>query len=148
MGITNGVGCSILGLVGDTTAVDMDKISINPHVERVMRVTEPYKKANRKFHPDDSVIGLGGGAMIGGKKLAVIAGPCSVESEGQITAVAKAVRESGACALRGGAFKPRTSPYAFQGLECEGLNLLQKAKEATGLPIVTEIMGTRVCGAL
>lgn len=141
VGITNGVGCSILGLVGDTTAVDMDKISINPHVERVMRVQEPYKKANRKFHPEDSVVDVQG-VKIGGGHFAVIAGPCSVESEGQITAVAKAVRESGACALRGGAFKPRTSPYAFQGLECEGLNLLQKAKEATGLPIVTEIMGT------
>lgn len=141
VGITQGVGCTILGLVGDTVALDEDEIMLNEHVERVMRVQEPYKKANRKFHPEDSVVDVQG-VKIGGGHFAVIAGPCSVESEGQITAVAKAVRESGACALRGGAFKPRTSPYAFQGLECEGLNLLQKAKEATGLPIVTEIMGT------
>ena len=142
VGITNGVGCTILGLVGDTTAVDMDKISINPHVERVMRVQEPYKKSNRKYHPEDSVIDLGGGAAVGGKKLAVIAGPCSVESEEQIVAVARAVKASGAAALRGGAFKPRTSPYSFQGMGNDGIRLLQEAKAATGLPIVTEIMST------
>ena len=107
-----------------------------------MRVTEPYKKANRKFHPDDSVIGLGGGAMIGGKKLAVIAGPCSVESEAQIVGVAQAVKASGAAALRGGAFKPRTSPYSFQGMGTAGLDLLMEARKQTGLPIVTEIMNT------
>ena len=142
VGVTKGVDCSILGLVGDTTGVDMYKITTNEHVERVMRVSEPYKKANRKYHPDDTVIDLGGGALVGGKKLAVIAGPCSVESEEQIVGVAWSVKDSGACALRGGAFKPRTSPYSFQGLECEGLKLLQEAKAATGLPIVTEIMGT------
>ena len=140
VGITNGVGCTILGLVGDTTAVDMDKISINPHVERVMRVQEPYKKANRKFHPDDTVITLPGGQQIGGGELALIAGPCSVESEEQICEVAGRVKASGAQFLRGGAFKPRTSPYAFQGLKADGLELLRHARNKTGLPIVTEIM--------
>jgi len=141
VGITNGVGCTILGLVGDTTAVDMDKISINPHVERVMRVQEPYKKANRKFHPEDTVVSVGN-AKIGGGNFSVIAGPCSVESEAQICAVAEDVKASGAALLRGGAFKPRTSPYAFQGMGNDGIRLLQEAKEATGLPIVTEIMST------
>lgn len=131
----------IMGLVGDTSRVDINTIAANEIVDRVQRISQPYKAANRRFHPQDTVIDVAG-RKIGGGIFSVIAGPCSVESEGQITAVAKAVRESGACALRGGAFKPRTSPYAFQGLECEGLNLLQKAKEATGLPIVTEIMGT------
>ena len=141
VGITNGVGCTILGLVGDTTAVDMDKISINPHVERVMRVQEPYKKANRKFHPEDTVVSVGN-AKIGGGNFSVIAGPCSVESEAQICAVAEDVKASGAALLRGGAFKPRTSPYAFQGMRAEGLELLREARAATGLPIVTEIMNT------
>ena len=139
VGITNGVGCTILGLVGDTTAVDMDKISINPHVERVMRVQEPYKKANRKFHPEDTVVTVGN-AKIGGGSFGVIAGPCSVESEAQICEVAEDVKRSGAALLRGGAFKPRTSPYAFQGMREEGIRLLLEAKEKTGLPIVTEIM--------
>ena len=107
-----------------------------------MRVTEPYKKANRKYHPDDTVIDLGNGAAIGGEKLAVIAGPCSVESEAQIVEVAEAVQKSGAAALRGGAFKPRTSPYSFQGMGNDGIRLLQEAKAVTGLPIVTEIMST------
>ena len=142
VGVTNGVGCTILGLVGDTTAVDMDKISINPHVERVMRVQEPYKKANRKFHPEDTVVSVGN-AKIGGGNFSVIAGPCSVESEAQICAVAEDVKASGAALLRGGAFKPRTSPYSFQGMGLEGLELLLEAKAATGLPIVTEIMSPR-----
>ena len=141
VGVTNGVGCTILGLVGDTTAVDMDKISINPHVERVMRVQEPYKKANRKFHPEDTVVSVGK-ARIGGGSFSVIAGPCSVESEEQICAVAEDVKRSGAALLRGGAFKPRTSPYSFQGMGNDGIRLLQEAKAATGLPIVTEIMST------
>lgn len=141
VGVTNGVGCTILGLVGDTTAVDMDKISINPHVERVMRVQEPYKKANRKFHPEDTVVAVGK-AKIGGGSFSVVAGPCSVESQAQIIAVAEDVKRSGAALLRGGAFKPRTSPYSFQGMGLEGLELLLEAKAATGLPIVTEIMGT------
>ena len=143
VGVTNGVGCTILGLVGDTTAVDMDKISINPHVERVMRVQEPYKKANRKFHPEDTVVSVGR-AKIGGGNFSVIAGPCSVESEEQICAVAEDVKRSGAALLRGGAFKPRTSPYSFQGMGTPGLDLLMEAREKTGLPIVTEIMDPRM----
>ena len=143
VGITNGVGCTILGLVGDTTAVDMDKISINPHVERVMRVQEPYKKANRKFHPEDTVVSVGK-AKIGGGSFSVIAGPCSVESEEQICAVAEDVKRSGAALLRGGAFKPRTSPYSFQGMGTAGLELLMEARARTGLPIVTEIMDPRL----
>ena len=144
VGITHGVGCTILGLVGDTTAVDMDKISINENVERVMRVQEPYKKANRKFHPEDTVVSVGG-ASIGGGKFSVIAGPCSVESEEQIIEVAQDVQKSGAAMLRGGAFKPRTSPYSFQGMGLDGLDLLLEAKAATGLPIVTEIMTPKYC---
>ena len=143
VGITNGVGCTILGLVGDTTAVDMDKISINPHVERVMRVQEPYKKANRKFHPEDTVVSVGN-AKIGGGNFSVIAGPCSVESEAQICAVAEDVKASGAALLRGGALKPRTSPYSFQGMGTAGLDLLMEARKQTGLPIVTEIMDPRM----
>ena len=143
VGVTNGVGCTILGLVGDTTAVDMDKISINPNVERVMRVQEPYKKANRKFHPEDTVVTVGN-AKIGGGNFSVIAGPCSVESEAQICAVAEDVKRSGAALLRGGAFKPRTSPYSFQGMGASGLELLVEARAQTGLPIVTEIMDPRM----
>ena len=142
VGVTNGVGCTILGLVGDTTAVDMDKISIDPHVERVMRVQEPYKKANRKFHPEDSVVDVQG-VKIGGGHFNVIAGPCSVESAEQVTGIAKAVQASGARMLRGGAFKPRTSPYSFQGMGESGLDLLLEAKKATGLPVVSEIMAPR-----
>ena len=139
VGVTDGVGCTILGLVGDTTALDMDKITINEHVERVMRVQEPYKKANRKFHPEDTVVTVGS-TKIGGGNFSVIAGPCSVESREQIIEVAKAVQVSGASMLRGGAFKPRTSPYSFQGMGLDGLDLLLEAKAETGLPIVTEIM--------
>jgi len=142
VGITHGVGCTILGLVGDTACIDMDKISMNPHVERVMRVQEPYKKANRKFHPEDTVVRVGN-AVIGGGNFSVVAGPCSVESEAQIIEVAEDVKRSGAALLRGGAFKPRTSPYSFQGMGLEGLDLLLEAKAATGLPIVSEIMSPR-----
>jgi len=145
VGITNGVGCSILGLVGDTAHIDMDKLSLNDDVERVMRVQEPYKKANRKFHPEDTVVDVSG-VSIGGGKFAVIAGPCSVESEEQIIGVARDVKEAGAALLRGGAFKPRTSPYSFQGMGTDGLELLLEAKAATGLPIVSEIMAPRYCG--
>ena len=141
VGITNGVGCSILGLVGDTTEIDINKLSINEDVERVMRVQEPYKKANRKFHPEDTVVDVGG-VKVGGGSFTVIAGPCSVESEEQIIEVARDVKEAGASLLRGGAFKPRTSPYSFQGMGNDGIRLLQEAKAATGLPIVTEIMST------
>ena len=144
VGITKGVDCSILGLVGDTTALDMDKITINPHVERVMRVSEPYKRANRKFHPEDTVVTVGS-ATIGGGAFSVIAGPCSVESEAQIIGVAQDVQKSGASLLRGGAFKPRTSPYSFQGMGVSGLDLLLEAKAETGLPIVTELMSPKYC---
>lgn len=135
-----GTHSTVLGLLGDTTAIDDEYIAAQDVVEAVRRVQEPYKKANRKFHPEDSVITLPGGQTIGGGRLALIAGPCSVESEEQICGVAEAVKESGAAFLRGGAFKPRTSPYAFQGMKSEGLELLSKAKKKTGLPIVTEIM--------
>ena len=144
VGVTNGVGCTILGLVGDTTAVDMGKITLNENVERVMRVQEPYKKANRKFHPEDTVVQVGT-AKIGGGNFGVIAGPCSVESEAQIIEVAEDVKKSGAAMLRGGAFKPRTSPYSFQGMGPAGLDLLLEAKKATGLPIVTELMNPKFC---
>ncbi len=144
VGITNGVGCSILGLVGDTVHLNMDDLMLHEGVERVMRVQEPYKKANRKFHPDDTIIDVGG-VKIGSGNFAVIAGPCSVETETQIISVAEDVKKSGAKLLRGGAFKPRTSPYSFQGMGVEGLELLLRAKKATGLPIVTEIMSPKYC---
>ena len=140
--VSKGAETTILGAEGNAAGIDQEKIALLPGVERVMRVTEPYKKANRKYHPDDTVIDLGNGAAIGGEKLAVIAGPCSVESEAQIVEVAEAVQKSGAAALRGGAFKPRTSPYSFQGMGNDGIRLLQVARAATGLPIVTEIMST------
>ena len=138
--VTEGVHQTILGLVGDTSVVDIDLIKALEIVEDVKRIQEPYKSANRKFHPQDTVVDLGGGAKIGGGHFAMIAGPCSIESEEQIMTVAKAVKDAGACILRGGAFKPRTSPYAFQGLRGEGLELLIKARKATGMPVVTEIM--------
>ena len=140
--VSKGAETTILGAEGNAAGIDQEKIALLPGVERVMRVTEPYKKANRKYHPDDTIIDLGNGAAIGGEKLAVIAGPCSVESEAQIVEVAEAVQKSGAAALRGGAFKPRTSPYSFQGMGNDGIRLLQEAKAVTGLPIVTEIMST------
>lgn len=130
----------VLGLLGDTAAVDIEAIGAQKIVHSVKRIQEPFKKANRKFHPDDTVIDLGGGSVIGGGKLGIIAGPCSVESEEQISAVAGEVKRAGAAFLRGGAFKPRTSPYSFQGLRAGGLELLHRAREKTGLPIVTEIM--------
>ena len=131
---------TIMGLIGDTSRLDIDVIKSLDIVENVQRIQEPYKSVNRKFHRDDSVIDVGGGKKIGGGHFEIIAGPCSVESEEQIVMVAKAVKESGAGLLRGGAFKPRTSPYAFQGLHEEGIRLLLEAKKQTGLPIVTEIM--------
>ena len=142
--ITKGVGCSILGLVGDTSQIDQDKLTIHKDVDRVMRVQEPYKKANRKFHPQDSAVRVGD-AVIGGGGFTVIAGPCSVESREQIIDVAQSVKASGASMLRGGAFKPRTSPYAFQGMGTPGLDLLLEAKAETGLPIVTELMSPKYC---
>ena len=144
VGITNGVGCSILGLVGDTTHLDIHMLEMEPSVERVMRVQEPYKKANRKFHPQDTVVDVAG-VPIGGGNFAVIAGPCSVESKEQVVEVARDVKASGAKLLRGGAFKPRTSPYAFQGMGLDGLALLEEARAATGLPIVTELMSPKYC---
>ena len=135
-----GTQSTVLGLIGDTSHIDIDYIAAQDFVESVKRVQEPYKKANRKFHPDDTVITLPGGQQIGGGELALIAGPCSVESEEQICEVAGRVKASGAQFLRGGAFKPRTSPYAFQGLKADGLELLRHARNKTGLPIVTEIM--------
>ena len=134
---------NVIGLVGDTTRLNEDDIAANEIVESVKRVQEPYKMANRKFHPDDSVIEVpaaDGPVSIGGKEFQIIAGPCSVESAEQISDIARSVKASGAKLLRGGAFKPRTSPYAFQGLHDEGIRLLLEAKKATGLPIVTEIM--------
>ncbi|MBO5646588.1 MAG: 3-deoxy-7-phosphoheptulonate synthase [Clostridia bacterium] len=136
---SEGASHRILGLVGDTSALDMDIISALDIVEEVKRVQEPYKNANRKFHPEDTVIPVGN-TQIGGGSLTLMAGPCSVETEEQILAVAHAVKAAGATMLRGGAFKPRTSPYAFQGLGEEGLRLLSLAKRETGLPIVTELM--------
>ena len=129
----------ILGLIGDTKALSESWLLANPIVDSCRRVSEPYKKANRKFHPDDTVVEVGG-VKVGGGHFAVMAGPCSVESEAQITEVARRVQAAGASILRGGAFKPRTSPYSFQGLRAEGLELLNKAKAATGQPIVTELM--------
>lgn len=134
-----GTQSKILGLIGDTSSIDIDAILAQDVVENVRRVQEPYKKANRKFHPDNTVISIGG-KKIGNGSLNIIAGPCSVECEEQIITTAIAVKEAGATMLRGGAFKPRTSPYAFQGMRGEGIDLLLKAKEVTGLPIVTEIM--------
>ena len=137
--LSQGEHSTIMGLVGDTTRVDEDMIATLDDVEAVRRIQEPYKKANRKFHPADTVVDCGG-VKLGGGMFQIIAGPCSVESEEQIITVAKAVKAAGATLLRGGAFKPRTSPYAFQGLHGEGIRLLEEAKKETGLPIVTEIM--------
>ena len=131
----------IMGLVGDTKAVAESWVMAHPVVEACRRVSEPYKKANRKFHPDDTVVQVGN-TKIGGVSFAVIAGPCSVESPEQITEVARRVKAAGSSLLRGGAFKPRTSPYSFQGMRAEGLTLLEHAKEQVGSPIVTEVMNT------
>ena len=137
--LVTGVHSRIIGLIGDTTSIDVDAVNARDIVENVKRVQEPYKNANRRFHPDDTVIEVRG-RKIGGGGLSVIAGPCSVETEEQLMATAIAVKEAGADFLRGGAFKPRTSPYAFQGLGKEGIDLLIQARRETGLPIVTEIM--------
>ena len=136
---SKGMNTTLLGLVGDTTSVDIGKIVSLDIVEEVKRIQEPYKKANRKFHPEDSVVDVNG-VKIGGGRFQVIAGPCSVETPEQICLVAEEVKKAGAGLLRGGAFKPRTSPYSFQGLHGEGIKLLLEAKKQTGLPIVTEIM--------
>ena len=137
--ISKGEYQTLLGLVGNTTAIDTDLIEGLEIVDCVKRISDPFKNANRKFHPDDTVVDCSG-VKIGGGEFAIIAGPCSVESEAQLLEIATKVNASGATLLRGGAFKPRTSPYDFQGLKAEGLELLLKAKEQTGMPIVTEIM--------
>ena len=137
--ISEGQEVTVLGLIGDTSRVDMELLSSLEIVSSVKRVSEPYKQVNRKFHPKDTVVEIGD-VKIGGGHFAMIAGPCSVESEAQIIEVATAVKRAGAHILRGGAFKPRTSPYAFQGMKDEGIRLLLEAKAATGLPIITEIM--------
>jgi len=131
----------IIGVVGDTSIIDAKKIQVLKGVDRVMKVQEPFKKANRIFKPEDTVVNVEG-SIVGGGRLGIMAGPCSVESEEQIIEIAKRVKAAGANFLRGGAFKPRTSPYSFQGLELEGLKLLKTAKKETGLPIVTELMST------
>jgi len=143
--ISHGEFKTVLGLIGDTAHVDMELISSLGIVESVTRVTDPFKCVNRKFHPEDTVVTVGD-VKIGGGNFAMIAGPCSVESEEQIITVANAVKASGAGLLRGGAFKPRTSPYDFQGLQATGIDLLKIAREATGLPIVTEILSADQLG--
>ena len=140
--ISEGQEITVLGLIGDTSRVDIELLNSLEIVETVKRVSEPFKQANRKFNPTNSVISIGD-VKIGNGHFAMIAGPCSVESESQIIEVAMAVKEAGANILRGGAFKPRTSPYAFQGMKDEGIRLLLEAKRATGLPIITEIMNIR-----
>ena len=137
--VSRGENETIIGLVGDTTKIDPFLLESMDVVERVQRVSEPFKRANRKFHPEDSVIDCGHGVKIGGDQFQVIAGPCSVEGENLIR-IARRVKAAGATMLRGGAYKPRTSPYAFQGLETEGILDMVKAREATGLPIVSELM--------
>ena len=138
--VSSGSQQTVLGLVGDTTSVDIDLVRALDIVADVKRIQEPYKKANRRFHPQDTIIQIAEGISIGGGNFQMIAGPCSVESPEQICEVARDVKASGATILRGGAFKPRTSPYAFQGMHAEGIKLLLEAKAETGMPIITEIM--------
>ena len=137
--IVEGSEMTIIGCIGDTTRIDAKLFEVNPSVDKVMHVQEPYKLANRAFHPEDSIIDVSG-VRIGGTNLAMIAGPCSVESTEQVLEIALAAKASGANLLRGGAFKPRTSPYSFQGLGLQGLDILCEVREETGLPIVTELM--------
>ena len=137
--VVNGTGQSVIGIIGDTTQIDPKVIEVDEAVDHVMRVSEPYKLANRAFHPDDTIVDVDG-VKVGGENLALIAGPCSVESKEQVIEIAKAAKAAGANILRVGAFKPRTSPYAFQGMGSSGLDILVAAKEATGLPICSELM--------
>lgn len=139
---SEGSSTTILGLMGDTSAIDVTDLEVFDIVERVQRITEPFKAVNRKMHPQDTIVEVAG-RKIGAGYFNVFAGPCSVENEEQILMVAESVRKAGASFLRGGAFKPRTSPYSFQGLEAEGLKLLLSAKRQTGMPIVTEIMSEK-----
>ena len=138
--IIKGADQTIIGLIGDTSKIDMDSIKTMEIVEDVKRIQEPYKNVNRKFHPDDTIVDIAPGIKIGGGNFQVMAGPCSVEGSAQVLSIARAVKKAGAGILRGGAFKPRTSPYAFQGLGAEGLEILKAAKRETGMPIVSEIM--------
>jgi 3-deoxy-7-phosphoheptulonate synthase len=137
--ISKGVYQTVLGLIGDTAKIDTDLLEGLDFIDSVKRISEPFKNANRKFHPDDTIVDIGG-VKIGGGNFQFIAGPCSVESPGQVLEIAKKVKSAGAALLRGGAFKPRTSPYDFQGLRAEGIEILLEAKKSTGMPIVTEIM--------
>lgn len=137
--IVEGAGQTIIGCIGDTTKIDSKLFEVNPSVDKVMHVQEPYKLANRAFHPEDSIVDVSG-VKVGGEHLAMIAGPCSVESTEQVMEIAMAAKASGANMLRGGAFKPRTSPYSFQGLGLKGLDILCEVKKEVGLPIVTELM--------
>lgn len=134
-----GADTIVVGLVGDTASVDRDALLRDPQVDNIIKVQEPFKLANRKFHPDDSIVTIGNRVQIGGNKVVVMAGPCSVECHDQIIDVARHVKAEGAAVLRGGAWKPRSSPYSFQGLKAEGLDLLHEASQDTGLPVVTEI---------
>jgi 3-deoxy-7-phosphoheptulonate synthase len=143
---SQGEKTAVIGLIGDTSKVDIDLVRSLDIVESVTRIQEPYKNANRKFHPDDTIIDVSG-RKFGGKYFQVIAGPCAVESEEQVISIAEAVKEAGAGLLRGGAFKPRTSPYSFQGMKLDGLEILKKAREETGMPIVTEIMSEKYIDA-
>ena len=136
---SRGANFTLFGVVGDTAAFDMNQLRVYDCIDKVMRVQEPYKRANRMFHPEDSIVDVCG-VKVGGKQITVMAGPCSVETREQIIGVAEDVKQMGAAILRGGAFKPRTSPYSFQGLQENGLDLLKEAKAVTGLPIITEIM--------
>ena len=138
--IIKGADQTIIGLIGDTSKIDMDSIKTMEIVEDVKRIQEPYKNVNRKFHPDDTIVDIAPGIKIGGGNFQVMAGPCSVEGSAQVLSIARAVKKAGADILRGGAFKPRTSPYAFQGLGAEGLEILKAAKREIGMPIVSEIM--------
>ena len=138
--LIRGTDYNVFGLVGDTTKIDEKLVAANPYVESVTRVSAPYKRANRLFHEADTVVDVNGIKIGGKEKVVVIGGPCSVEGAEQVCQIARQVKAGGGCMLRGGAYKPRTSPYAFQGLKADGIELLLKAKQATGLPIVTEIM--------
>ena len=146
--ISKGENTTIVGLLGDTVSINEKSLEVHHLVSKVMRVQEPYKKANRKFNPEDTIIAIKNNAdgkdfLIGGNRLAVIAGPCSVEGEDQLIGIAKAIKASGAQFLRGGVFKPRTSPYAFQGMGAEGMRIMEAVKKETGLPIVTELMAIK-----
>lgn len=144
--MSEGEKSTVIGLVGDTSKVDIDLLRSLEIVEAVTRIQEPYKNANRKFHPDDTIVDVKG-VKFGGSHFQIIAGPCSIETEKQVIGIAEAVKSAGASVLRGGAFKPRTSPYAFQGLGLKGLEILKKASRETGLPIVTEIMSEKYIDA-